>query len=109
MGMGIPIPILDEGIAESVGISDEDIYTTIYDYSVQRRDRPTYGRVNYKQLRSGAIRLNGNKVLTNPVCSYAMAREISQILKSWIQKGEFFLTKPYQSLSHELKKKALNE
>ncbi|MGA1868597.1 MAG: homocysteine biosynthesis protein [bacterium] len=109
VGIGIPIPILDEGVAESVGISDESIYTTIYDYSIQRRNRPNYGRVNYKQLRSGTITLNGKKVSTNPVSSYAMAREIALILKSWIERGEFFLTKPYQSLSHELKKKSLNE
>lgn len=108
VGIGVPIPIIDENIAESVGVCDEEIYTTIYDYSVCKRAKPNYGRVNYKQLRSGSIEINGKKVPTNSVSSYAMAREIAQNLKLSIEKGEFFLTKSYQSLSHELNKKVLN-
>jgi uncharacterized protein (DUF39 family) len=102
VGIGVPIPILDEGMAESVAISDEQIYTTIYDYGIPRRKKPTYGRVTYEQLRSGSVELDGKKVPTNPLSSYAMALEISQILKEWISRGEFFLVKPVQPLPRDV-------
>lgn len=99
VGIGIPIPVLDENMAESVSVQDKDIYTTIYDYSVEKLSKPTYGRVNYQQLRSGSVTINGNAVSTNSVSSLYMAREIASILKEWIQRGDFFLVKPIQTLS----------
>jgi len=102
VGIGVPIPILDEGMAEAVTISDEQIFTTIYDYGIPRREKPTYGRINYKQLRSGSVELDGKKVPTNPLSSYAMAREIAQLLKEWISRGEFFLVKPIQPLPRDV-------
>ncbi len=102
VGIGVPIPILDEGMAEAVAVSDEQIFTTIYDYGVPRRSRPMYGRVTYQQLRSGSVELDGKKVPTNPLSSYAMAREIAQILKEWISRGEFFLVEPVQPLPRDV-------
>jgi len=52
--------------------------------------------VNYKQLRSGEIEVQGKKVPTSPLSSYIKAREIATILKESIQKGQFFLTEPVQ-------------
>ncbi|MGA1795289.1 MAG: homocysteine biosynthesis protein [bacterium] len=98
VGIGVPIPILDEAMAEAVSIDDEHIFTTIYDYGVPRREKPSYGRVHYGLLRSGFVELDGRHVPTNPLSSYAMAREIAQILKEWISRGEFFLVKPIQPL-----------
>lgn len=109
VGIGVPIPILDEGMAEAVTVSDQQIYTTIYDYGIPRRDRPTYGRVNYYQLRSGSFELDGKKVPTNPLCSYAMANEIAQLLKEWITRGEFFLVKPIQPLPRDVTFMPMNQ
>ncbi len=39
IGIGIPIPVIDEEMVEFLKIKDEDIYTEIFDYSVQRRNR----------------------------------------------------------------------
>ena len=89
-------------MAEAVTISDEQIFTTISDYGVPRREKPTYGRINYKQLRSGSVELDGKKVPTNPLSSYAMAREIAQLLKGWISRGEFFLVRPIQPLPRDV-------
>lgn len=107
VGIGIPIPVLDEGMAEAVSIRDKDIYTTIYDYSVEKLSKPTYGRVNYRQLRSGSVQINGNEVATNPVSSLFMAREIASILKEWIKRGEFFLVRPIQLLPRDTRFKPL--
>ncbi len=98
VGVGIPIPILNEGILEKVLVKDEDIQVPVLDYSTGRRSRPVLGIVNYKQLRSGYIKIQGKQIKTAPISSYKMAREISQELKRWILKGEFYLTKPVDSL-----------
>ncbi len=101
IGVGIPIPILDEEMVEFASISDKDIYVEIVDYSVPKRDKPVLGRITYAELRKGKITLRGKEVPTAPISSYAKAREIAGVLKSWIQKGEFLLTKPVQKLSEE--------
>ncbi|ENN95710.1 hypothetical protein J422_06476 [Methanocaldococcus villosus KIN24-T80] len=100
IGIGIPIPVLNEKIAKRCAIRDEDIEVPIYDYGVPRRDRPLVGKTNYKELRSGKIVLEveiDNKrvekaVKTGPVSSYKMAREVAKELKNWILNGEFLLT-----------------
>ena len=101
VGLGVPIPILNEEIVKYTAIKDEDIYTQIVDYS---KDYPeggpiqSLGEVNYKQLKSGKIRFNGREIPTTPLSSYPKARKIAGILREWIQKGEFLLGEPQQPL-----------
>jgi uncharacterized protein (DUF39 family) len=54
--------------------------------------------VTYKELKSGKIRINGKEIPTAGLSSYAKAKEIANILKEWIQKGEFELTVPVRLL-----------
>ncbi len=101
IGIGIPIPILNEEMARYTAVKDEDIYTQIYDYSM---DYPkgvgkSLGEVSYKELRSGQITLNGQKIATAPLSSYFKAREIANLLKKWIEEGAFLLGEPQQLLS----------
>jgi uncharacterized protein (DUF39 family) len=100
VGIGIPIPILDEDMARYTAVKDEDIVTQIYDYSMDypKGAPKSLGEVNYKELRSGAIMLNGKKVATAPLSSYYKAREIANILKEWIERGDFLLGEPQQLL-----------
>ena len=96
LGVGIPIPILNEEIARWVSIPEEEIYATVVDYS---SDYPnctgkTLGEVTYAQLRSGEIEIMGRKVPTGSLSSYRKAREIAETLKSWISGGAFSVTKP---------------
>ncbi len=100
VGIGIPIPILNEEMARYTAVKDEDIHTQIYDYSMDYPKGVTksLGEVNYKALRSGEITINGTKVVTAPLSSYFKAREISFILKEWIEKGDFLLGEPQQPL-----------
>jgi uncharacterized protein (DUF39 family) len=100
VGIGIPIPVLNEEMARYTAIKDEDICTQIYDYSM---DYPkgvlkSLGEVNYKELRSGEITLNGARIVTGPLSSYFKAREIAHILKEWIERGDFILGEPQQQL-----------
>jgi uncharacterized protein (DUF39 family) len=48
--------------------------------------------VNYKQLKSGRITVQGKEIPTSGLSSYFRAREIAQILKEWIEAGKFLLT-----------------
>jgi len=91
VGIGIPIPILDEDMARRVAIRNEQIETTIIDYG---DNYAVLGKVNYADLQSGKILINGKEVRTSPVSSISKGREIANILKNWIEKGEFLLSEP---------------
>ncbi len=100
VGIGIPIPILSEEICKYTAVKDEDIYTQIVDYS---KDYPegvsrSLGEINYKQLRSGKIKLKGKEIPTGALSSYKKAREIALLLKNWIKEGKFFLSEPIAPL-----------
>lgn len=98
VGIGIPIPILNEGLAKKTAIRDEEIFTDIIDYGVPRRDRPKLGKASYKDLKSGNITINERRVSVSPLSSLKEARIISETLKSWIENGLFYLTSAVERL-----------
>lgn len=100
VGLGVPIPVLNEEIAGWTGLSDDDIYTQVIDYGndYPNGEATSLGSVSYGQLKSGSIRFNGQDVPTVPMSSYVRAREIAGILKDWIEKGTFVLTEAQQPL-----------
>jgi uncharacterized protein (DUF39 family) len=100
VGLGLPIPILNEDMAICTAVSDEDLFTQIVDYS---HDYPqgtgqTLGEVSYADLKSGQIRIDGEDVVTVPLSSTVRAREIALLLKDWIAKGKFLLGVPQTTL-----------
>jgi uncharacterized protein (DUF39 family)/predicted transcriptional regulator len=99
VGLGIPIPILNEGLARKTAISDEDLLTDIVDYGVPRRDKPNLRQVSYKELKSGQIELNGKQVKCSSMSSFYHAKKIAETLKKWIQTGKFYLNPPAETLS----------
>jgi len=54
--------------------------------------------VNYRQLKSGKITVQGKEIPTAGLSSYTRAREIAGILKEWIETGKFFLTDAVEPL-----------
>ncbi len=99
VGVGIPIPILNEGLAKKTAIKNDDILTDIVDYSVPRRDRPILKQVSYKELESGYVEINGKKVKCSSLSSLFYARKIAETLKNWIKEGKFFLNPPAETLA----------
>jgi len=100
VGLGLPIPILNEEMVQFTAVSDDEIFTQIVDYG---HDYPHgiskhYGTVSYGELKSGTIRVNGKDVPTVPLSSVVRAREIAETLKKWIQKGKFTLGEPQELL-----------
>ena len=100
VGIGVPIPILDEEILQYTLVTDADIYAPIVDYSeaYPQRSPDKLGQVTYAELKSGKIKIKGNDVPTAARSSYPKALEISNILKGWITKGSFLLTEPVEKL-----------
>jgi len=100
VGIGIPIPVLNEEMARFTAVKDEDIYTQVYDYSMDypKGVSKSLAEVSYKDLRSGTILIDGKKVITAPLSSYYKARQIANILKEWIESGKFVLGEPQQIL-----------
>jgi len=96
VGVGIPIPVLDEEVCRRAAVPDEEIYAPVVDYS---DDYPNctgkvLGEVSYAQLRSGKIEVQGKTVSTGGLSSYKKAREIAALLKGWIAGGKFLLSEP---------------
>jgi len=100
VGIGIPIPILNEEILQSTTVRDDEIWAQVVDYSDAYPNLVpgSLGEVTYKELKGGKITVQGREVPTSGLSSYARAREIAQTLKGWIGTGKFFLTQPAELL-----------
>lgn len=100
VGIGIPIPVLNEEIAWFTGVDDSDILMPVRDYG---HDYPNclpriIQHVSYEDLKSGEVEVMGKKVESVPLTSYSISLEIADKLKSWIEKGTFTLTQPVELL-----------
>jgi L-aspartate semialdehyde sulfurtransferase len=98
LGVGVPIPILNEQIAARCAVTDDQIVAPIVDFSIPRRVRPTFGLVDYAQLKSGKIKIEGKTVRVAPLASLSRSLRIAQLLKEWIANGQFTLTNPVAAL-----------
>ncbi|CAD5950508.1 putative protein MJ0100 [Planktothrix tepida] len=98
LGVGIPLPVLNEDVIARCAVSDQDIVAPVVDFAIPRRVRPTFGLVSYSQLKKGKISIEGKMVRTAPVASISRSREIAQELKKWIESGTFTLTEPVASI-----------
>jgi uncharacterized protein (DUF39 family) len=100
VGIGIPIPILNEEICQYTAVKNQDLWCQVVDYGKNYPNNlpGSLGEVNYAQLFSGEIEVQGKKIPTAPISSYSIAREIAGTLKEWIKKGDFELTQPVQCI-----------
>ena len=100
VGVGIPIPVLDEEVAAWTGVGEDELFTQVVDYSDSYPNLVpgSLGQVSYAELRSGTVEIWGRKVPTGSLSSIPKAREIASTLKSWIESGDFLLTEPVAGL-----------
>jgi len=100
VGVGIPIPIINQKVASTAAVRDEDIFVSIKDYGVPSRPdlRPIVKKASYSELRSGKVEIKGKDVPSSSLSSYKMAVEITEVLKKWIQERKFYLTSPVETL-----------
>ena len=100
VGIGVPIPILDEETAKYAALKDEDLEAPIIDYANDYpiSDFHDYGTRTYAELKSGKITIDGKEVPTSGLSSYPKALKIANLLKKEIEGGRFLLNKPAQPL-----------
>jgi uncharacterized protein (DUF39 family) len=100
VGVGVPIPIIDEEILRHTAVADDEIYGAVIDYSdaYPNLKPDIVAEVSYAELKSGTVKLQGKKVPTASLSSYSRAVEIAETLKDWIKRGEFLLTEAVSPL-----------
>jgi L-aspartate semialdehyde sulfurtransferase len=96
VGLGVPIPILNEDLAWFTSVSNRELTCPVTDYG---RDYPAgegapLAEVTYADLLAGRITVQGRTVPSTPLSSLRGAREIAGILKEWIHSGQFTLGVP---------------
>ncbi len=101
VGVGIPVPLINQRVASTAALGDDEIYTNILDYGIPSRDRPSLARVSYAQLRAGKVDVNGKSTPSSSLSSYKVAKEIAETLKKWIQEGLFVLSRPMELLAND--------
>jgi uncharacterized protein (DUF39 family) len=99
VGIGIPIPILNEDLAYFTGMTDKDIKAPVVDYGTDypEGENRIIQHVTYQELKSGSVTIQGRSVPTAPLSSYPVAKKIANELKNWIANG-FTLGEPQITL-----------
>ena len=109
LGVGIPVPVLNEDVLKRTCVRDSDIMAPVVDYS---HDYPqNTGKVicyvSYEQLRSGRIEVEGMEIAVGSLSSYYKALEIANLLADEIRRGDFRLAEPIAPLAKDTKMKPL--
>jgi uncharacterized protein (DUF39 family) len=109
LGIGIPIPILNEDILKRTCVSDREILAPVVDYSddYPQNTSRVLCHVSYEQLRSGEIEVEGKKVAVGSLSSDYKALEIAHLLADEIKRGDFRLTEPIAYLPKDTTVKPL--
>jgi L-aspartate semialdehyde sulfurtransferase len=94
VGIGVPIPILDEAVLAATTVTDDDIFAAVVDYgrAYPERSADIVAEVSYGDLKRGSVTINGKDVSVGSLSSYNCAAQIAATLKDWINKGDFLLT-----------------
>lgn len=100
LGVGVPIPILDEQVLLHTTVRDRDILAPVVDYSSDYPNRTgkVLCRLSYEELKRGEASVMGRSVEVGSLSSYATALEIAHMLADEIRRGEFLLSRPSRPL-----------
>jgi len=109
VGLGIPVPIINERVAGTAALKDSDILTDILDYGVPSRNRPAVKRASYEELKSGKVQIGDDEINSSPLSSFKIAEEVAGNLRDWIMEKRFLLNRPAELLPAERDFKSLIE
>lgn len=103
LGVGVPIPIVNEQILKRTCVRDRDIFAPVVDYSSDypQKTGRVIAKVSYEQLRRGEIEIDGKTVAVGSLSSYYKALEIANLLADEVRKGEFLLAEPIARLAQD--------
>lgn len=96
VGVGVPIPILDEDAALCAAVDNDSLQIEVLDFS--QPGHPAVTTVTYRELNSGTLRLNGRDVACAPLSSPILSRRVAENLADWIREGQFLLSLPAEPL-----------
>jgi uncharacterized protein (DUF39 family) len=93
VGIGVPIPILNEELAWFTGVSNRELTCPVVDYGndYPNAEGAPLGRVSYAELQGGEITVGDKRIQSSPLSSIPRAREIAVTLKEWLADGRFSL------------------
>ncbi|MDD1703251.1 MAG: homocysteine biosynthesis protein [Methanoregula sp.] len=109
VGLGVPLPVLDLDVVRATAVRDEDITVDLVDYGVPSRNRPLVRKVNYKELRSGTVEINGEQIRTSSLSSFRRARQVAAELKNWVENGKMQLALPTKPINATQKVHPMHE
>ncbi|MBN1649051.1 MAG: homocysteine biosynthesis protein [Spirochaetales bacterium] len=103
LGVGIPLPVLNEKVIEHACVKDEDLYAPVIDYSwdYPQKTGKVLAHISYSELKTGSVMIKRKEVPTGSISSYALALEIAERLKAEIKSGDFLLSAPSEALDRE--------
>lgn len=103
LGVGVPIPILNEQILKRTCVRDRDIFAPVIDYSSDypQKTGKIVAKISYEQLRCGEIEIDGKTIAVGSLSSYFKALEIANLLADEIRKGDFLLAQPMAMLPRD--------
>jgi len=109
LGVGVPIPVLNEEVLKRTCVRDRDILAPVVDYSSDypQNTGKVICYVSYEQLRSGRIKVEGKEVAVGSLSSYYKALQIANLLADEIRRGDFRLAEPIAPLPKDKKMKPL--
>ena len=109
LGVGVPIPILDEAVLQHTLVRDRDILAPVIDYSSDYPNRTgkVLARLSYEELRRGEATVLGRTVEVGSLSSYPAALEIAHLLADEIRRGAFLLSRPLAPLPRAQSMKSL--
>jgi len=90
LSVAMGIPVIDEEMAASLSIKNEDIFTNVYDYASGNNVK----KASYSQLINSELTINSKKVRCRTMSKIRESYEIMELLKAEILKGKFSLTEP---------------
>lgn len=96
VGLGIPVPVLDETVLQFAAVTDEDICVPVVDYS---SDYPeingrVIAEVSVADIRTGRIHVGKRRIPVYSLSNQKKARRIAVLLKEWIAAGTFEVSCP---------------
>lgn len=65
--------------------------------------------VNYAELKSGRIELNGDEVRTSSLSSYRYALKVARSLKKWVEDGQMTMSLPTRKIDRSKSVKPMRE
>jgi len=100
VGLGVPIPILDEEVLLGTLVRDEDIRVPVVDYCVDYPEGTgrVLGEVTVAEIRSGRITVGGKTLHAANFSDVKKAAEIAETLKVWIEAGQFEVGQPVDAI-----------